>query len=53
MNPTAEQVIEFARERGVVRPRGLAAQGLPRHLVLKVNVFLVWSRHGLWLLMLR
>ncbi|MGE3961761.1 MAG: AbiEi antitoxin N-terminal domain-containing protein [Dehalococcoidia bacterium] len=31
MNPGAEQVIELVREKGVVRPRDLAARGLSRH----------------------
>lgn len=36
MNSTAEQVIEFVRERGVVRPRDLAAHGLPRHYLQRL-----------------
>jgi len=37
MNPTAEQVIEFVRERGVVRPRDLAARGLSRHYLQRLT----------------
>lgn len=37
MNQTAEQVIEFVRERGVVRPRDLSAHGLPRHYLQRLT----------------
>jgi predicted transcriptional regulator of viral defense system len=46
MNPTAEQVIEFVRERGVVRPRDLAAHGLPRHYLQRLTDAGVLERVG-------
>jgi predicted transcriptional regulator of viral defense system len=37
MSDTTEQILDFVRERGVVRPRDLAARGLPRHQLRRLT----------------
>ena len=43
---TGEQVIEFACERGIVRPRDLATHGLPRHCIQRLTHSGVLARVG-------